>query len=67
MSEDLSEEILELCVNVCEKKLSNNQEIAKGGFICEIYRHGQPILDWPRNWLLIKNPQQPAGISIKSF
>ena len=29
MSEDLSEEILELCVNVCEKKLSNNQEIAK--------------------------------------
>ena len=48
MSEDLSEEILELCVNVCEKKLSNNQEIAKGGFICEIYRHGQPILDWPR-------------------
>ena len=22
-----------------------------------IYRHGKPILDWPRNWLLIKHPQ----------
>ena len=53
------EEIL-LCMMVqqcyvhCTKPLfSNSKHTATG----KKYKHGKPILDWPRYWLLLKNPQ----------